>query len=202
MSILTKGWMGPKDTAPGFMRRPIVMREFMVTGPETKQVLFGRKRFTRPGYGTVHPDSPRGVSEFTHNGLVLPLDADMDWFTDVLGLTLVDQHEIGPQAQGGDRPLGLRPGQVVQFTRYTSDSAPAGLLFTFQPRREAPSCADLARPGARGFSFWSFECRDIAGVRDGSQARGYAVSEGSNEFGEPCLGVDAGPLGLWTFLAR
>ncbi|MCS7002512.1 MAG: hypothetical protein NZ518_06670, partial [Dehalococcoidia bacterium] len=198
---MLRGWMGTEPSTPGFLRRPIVMREFVVTGPETRQVLFGRTGFTRPGYGHIYPDSPRGVSPFTHHGLVLPIDDDLRWYTDVLGLQNRDTHDLDYSRPGNRVHLELRPGQRLKFTRFGSGDAAEGLLFTFQPYSIAPDARMVAQPGALGITLHSFQTPDLEGVRADSIAFGCPTVSAvlRNEFGEPSVGLMT-PSGVWWAL--
>jgi catechol 2,3-dioxygenase-like lactoylglutathione lyase family enzyme len=194
---LVRGWMGPPDEPPGFFRRPIVMREFLVTGPETRQVFFGRTGFTRPGYGRVWPSSPRGVSPFTHHGVVLPAEQSLSWFCDVLGLERRGGRELSDQQEGARTHLELRPGQRVLYTQLGAPGFPEGLLFVFQPLAPAPDARNVCRPGGQGVTLFSFRTGDLAGVLAASQALGGQVTPiCRNEFGEPAAGVVL-PAGVW-----
>lgn len=199
---LVRGWMGPEDSTPSFFRRPIVMREFLVTGPETRQVFFGRTGFTRPGYGHTYPGSPRGVGPFTHHGVVLPLDSTLAWFTEVLGFERVASHDLHDGRPGARTHLELRPGQRLLYTRLSAPGYSEGQLFTFQPYYVAPDARAVCRPGAQGITWHSFRTTDLDGVVADSRAFGCAVGERRvNEFGEESVLVTT-PEGLaWSVIA-
>lgn len=199
---LVRGWMGPEDSTPSFFRRPIVMREFLVTGPETRQVFFGRTGFTRPGYGHTYPSSPRGVGPFTHHGVVLPIEASLDWFTGVLGYERIGSHDLHDGRPGARIHLELRPGQRLLYTRLAAPGEIEGQLFTFQPYYLAPDARAVCLPGAPGITWHSFRTTDLDGVVADSRAFGCAVGERRlNEFGEESVLVTT-PEGLaWSVIA-
>lgn len=182
---LVRSWMGPQDSTPSFFRRPIVMREFLVTGPETRQVFFGRTGFTRPGYGHTYPSSPRGVGPFTHHGVVLPLETALDWFTAALGYERLASHDLHDGRVGARVHLELRPGQRLLYTRLVAPGFVEGQLFTFQPYYLAPDARAVCQPGALGITWHSFRTADLEGVLADSRALGCTVgARRENEFGE------------------
>jgi hypothetical protein len=196
---LVRGWMGD-ESPPSFFRRPVVMREFLVTGPETRQVFFGRTGFTRPGYGHTYPTSPRGVGPFTHHGIVLPFEVSLDWFTQALGYEVLSSHDLHDGRIGSRVHLELRPGQRLLYTRLVAPGFGEGQVFTFQPYYIAPDARAVCLPGAPGITWHSFRTTDLAGTAAASREVGCHVGERTlNEFGEETVSV-VSPGGLWWSL--
>jgi catechol 2,3-dioxygenase-like lactoylglutathione lyase family enzyme len=197
---MTRDYSGPEGDRPGsFDRRFVGFREFSITGPETRQVFISRYRRDRPGYGTNQP--PRGVSESTHYGLSTPVDANLDWYTQVLGFTIERRHDIttGSTARF---TMELLPGQAVAYTKLASDRAPIGILYHFQPRWIAPDARPWARPGGAGMVAFSFRQPALDGLRADSIAAGCRdVSEiEPNEFGEPSFRLESPDGAVWALV--
>ena len=195
--------IGQKGT--GLYNRFVGVREMFVIGPETRQAFFQRYNYTRPGYGTVEPTSPMGVSEGTHSSIVTSNHSLSSFYVDVFGLVPA---EFNVKRSGYHNPatrqiLMLEAGQEFDLSAFFSPKTLVGMFQVYTPLYPTPDQREYAQPGSLGICLFTYQVEDITAFHKHvthSDAT-HVTSIVSNEFGEPSFGLIA-PDGMYWVIVE
>jgi hypothetical protein len=197
---------GTGHEGTGFYNRFVGVREMFVIGSETRQAFFQRYNYNRPGYGTIEPSSPLGVSEGTHSSLVISDHSLSSFYTDVFGLV---PQEWNGKISGASKPstretLILSEGQEFYLSLFSSPKTHVGVLQIYTPLYPTPDKRQYAQPGSLGVSLFTYQVEDITAfhqrVTNSSATNVTAIVP--NEFGEPSFGLVA-PDGIyWVIVGQ
>lgn len=197
---------GIGNPATGFYNRFVGVREMLVIGSETRQAFFQRYNYHRPGYGTIEPNSPLGVSEGTHASIVISDPAFSSFYSEVFGLIPQESNgKISGAAKLSTRQtLILQEGQEFYLSAFSSPKASAGVLQVYTPLYSTPDKREYSQPGSLGLCLFTYQVEDIAAFRDRiiHSAATNITPIMPNEFGEPSFGLVA-PDGIyWVIIGQ
>ena len=195
--------IGQKGT--GLYNRFVGVREMFVIGPETRQAFFQRYNYTRPGYGTVEPTSPMGVSEGTHSSIVTSNHSLSAFYLDVFGLVPAEFNvkQSGYQNPATRQILMLEAGQEFELSAFFSPKTLVGMFQVYTPLYPTPDKREYAQPGSLGICLFTYQVEDIAAFhkRVTHSNATHVTSIVSNEFGEPSFGLIA-PDGMYWVIVE
>ncbi len=182
----------------GFYDRFRGVREMFVIGPHTRQAFFQRYGYTRPGYGTIEPTSPMGVSEGTHSSLVTADHSTALFYAEVFDLKLINPHQGGAKPESR-QTLMMQEGETeFMLTGFESPFMIAGLFQVYTPLYPTENKLDRSQPGSLGLSLFTYRTDEIAALHNRvniSPATAVTAIQ-PNEFGEPSFGFIA-PDGMY-----
>ncbi len=188
----------------GFYERFRGVREMLVIGPQTRQAFFQRYGYTRPGYGTIDPASPLGVSEGTHSSFVTADHSQVMFYADVFGLKPINPHRGGAKPETR-QTLMMQPGETeFMLTAFESPAMIVGLFQVYTPLYPMPNLTDQAQPGSLGLSLFTYrtdELTEFYGRVQASSATGLSQIQ-PNEFGEPSFGFSAPDGMYWVIIGE
>lgn len=203
------------DTARDPFRRTLGGAfEMALLQPLWRQVLFERADFPSPLYGRLNMDCLLQGSQFTHCCVVTQGVADDAWsFYDAcLGLKRsgdfgLKWEEIG---SSGKDILGLDAGEGFRMVRFDDPRSGEGagkrsgrlIFFDFAADRPLPDARAASRPGALGYSLYSWRVDDAEATRQRAMAAGATriSSVVRNELGERSFTCDAPDGTPWAFV--
>lgn len=195
--------IGNKGT--GLYNRFVGVREMFVIGEETRQAFFQRYNYTRPGYGTISPESALKVSEGTHSSLVTSEHALASFYAEVFGLEqLVSGKRSGYQNPSTRQTLMLEDGQEFCYSVFSSPGAIAGVFQVYTPLYPTSDKREYAQPGSLGLCLFTYQVEDIEAFRD-RVIRSSATNVSAivpNEFGEPSFGLVAPDGMYWAIVGH
>jgi len=195
--------IGQKGT--GLYNRFVGVREMFVLGPETRQAFFQRYNYTRPGYGTVEPTSPMGVSEGTHSSIVTSNHSLSSFYLDVFGLVPAEFNvkRSGYQNPATRQILMLEAGQEFELSAFFSPKTQVGMFQVYTPLYPTSDKREYAQPGSLGICLFTYQVEDIAAFhqRVTHSNATHVTSIMSNEFGEPSFGLIA-PDGMYWMIVE
>jgi uncharacterized glyoxalase superfamily protein PhnB len=187
-----------------FYERFVGVREFFVSGKDTRQAFFQRYGYTRPGYGNIHPDSPLGVSEGTHSSFVTGDHSLIGFYSEVLGLKRLSTRETG-DSPASRQTLHMTPedGRFM-LSMFVSPLMEVGMFQIYTPLYPAPDVRERSQPGSRGISLFTYRVDDLEDYhRRVLNSPATSVSEiTSNEFGESSFGFYAPDGMYWVMVGR
>lgn len=190
----------------GLHQRFVGVRELFVIGAETRQAFFQRYGYTRPGYGTISPDSPLQVSEGTHSSFVIADPNLVHFYADILGLEpLEGSGKIsGWQNPSTRQTLLLEEGQEFYISVFTSPDAAAGVLQIYSPLYPTEDKRRQSQPGSLGLCLFTYQVEDLTAlhtrVSTSNATQISAIVE--NEFGEASFGFFAPDGMYWVVLEK
>jgi catechol 2,3-dioxygenase-like lactoylglutathione lyase family enzyme len=192
------------NLASNFYERFVGVREFFVLGKDSRHAFFQRYGYTRPGYGNIHPDTPLGVSEGTHSSFVTGDHHLINFYAEVLGLTLVGTKETGDKtATRQTLQMNETDGKFL-LSAFLSPKTHVGLFQIYSPLYPAPDLREQSQPGSRGISLFTYRVEDINDYHArvvNSQAESVSAII-SNEFGESSFGFKAPDGMYWVIVGE
>ncbi|MDX2240630.1 MAG: hypothetical protein NW224_08105 [Leptolyngbyaceae cyanobacterium bins.302] len=204
MTEPTRAIEGVGKPATSFYDRFVGVRELFVIGAETRQAFFQRYNYTRPGYGTISPDSPLGASEGTHSSIVTADHTQATFYAEVFGLVPLDFNgkRSGYQNPSTRQTLMLDAGQEFYLSAFVSPNTTVGMLQVYSPLYATPDQRDLAQPGALGLSLFTYQVQTLQPIYDRVHASAATAVTPitQNEFGEPSFGLIAPDGTYWVIV--
>lgn len=154
---------GIGNQGTSFYNRFTGVREMFVIGAETRQAFFQRYNYTRPGYGTVPPDSPLGVSEGTHSSIVTADHASAAFYADAFGLQApaTNGKRSGYQNPATRQTLMLEEGEDFYLSVFLSPKTTVGVLQVYSPLQPTRDRREVSQPGSLGLSLFTYQVEDI-----------------------------------------
>lgn len=205
--------------APGTLRNAFsdvinAAFEMAIIQPLYRQVLFERADFPSPLYGAVDPGSFFQGSQFTHCCVITCGVADeaFEFYDRVLGLKRSGDFDLSYSEIGssGKDIFQLCDGEGFHMFRFDdersgdADQKRSGRLifFNFKPESALEDLTAESRPGALGYSLYSWRVRDIEATATALEQTGATqISDVfANEFGERSVVATAPDGTPWMFI--
>ena len=200
-----RGIEGIGHEGTGLYNRFTGVREMFVIGAEIRQAFFQRYNYNRPGYGTVSPDPPMGVSEGTHSSFVTSDHALVSFYSEVFGLEIsVNAKQSGYQKPATRQILMLEDGREFCYSAFAASNAIAGVFQVYTPLYPTDDKREFSQPGSLGLSLFTYKVNDIDDFRDrivSSNATNVSAIL-PNEFGEPSFGLVAPDGMYWVIIGQ
>lgn len=196
---------GIGNQGTGLYNRFVGVREMFAIGPETRQAFFQRYNYNRPGYGTIDPSSPMGVSEGTHSSMIIKDHTLASFYVDVFGLKpFTSNHRSGWQNPSTRQTLILEDGQEFYLSAFCSPKMTVGLFQIYSPLYPTPDKREYSQPGSLGLCLFTYQVEDIATFHEQViKSKATNVTKiMPNEFGELSFGLVAPDGMYWEIVGQ
>lgn len=206
------------DQSEPFTGSIVGVRELIVLLPFTRQMFFERFGYDAPKYGKINEAAKFRASQVTHSGLVYQSDDPElpKFYRDVLGLQLSQLEKkntfesLGPEVAAlyAMKPGEFYFGSTVDDPRAgtTPDTAISGrvLLRRIPTALKDENLIERARPGALGYSLYTYRVSDIAAyhAKVKASAATHVTAVLKNEFGEPSFSFRAPDGHSWNLVGK